>query len=207
MEIMEYLKKFSGEIVAIVGSVELSDFAEYKILPSQNIARVEDYFLKFSTKEKLLKALQVVELNDAICNKDFKNLNIGDINKLAIVESLLTKESLFIFENINKGLNHRECENIKRVLKKLNEHQKTIVVVTNDVDFLFNLTKHVLVVDKNNVVKPFNPINWFDSDVYNYISKPPIIDFIEYCRSRKIKIENALETKELLKSIYRSVNK
>lgn len=207
MEITKYISLNSGSIIALVGNPEISDNQGYKILPTRGPLKTEDYFLGFGKKEKLLKALQVSELNENILAKSFNNLSLCELNKLAIVEALLTKESILILKNINKGLSYRESENLKRVLKKLQEHGKTVVVITNDIEFLFNLTKHVVFVDKNNVVQEYNPINWFSRDIYNYVAKPPIIDFVEYCRNRNIKIEDVLETKELLKSIYRSVDK
>ena len=125
---------------------------------------------------------------------------------MAVVEALVSKEDTFIFQDVHKSLTYREIQNIKRVLKKIAEHNKKVIVVTNDVEFLFGLTKIVYGV-KNDFITNLSPIDWFADEIYNYVSKPPIIEFVSNCKKRNIKIDNCYETKELLKAIYRSVGK
>lgn len=189
-----------GEITAFIGEVILeinNDLDEVVI----------DYLTKFGNHDKINKALQVVELNNDVLNKKYNQLSTSELNKLNVVEALLNNEEVQIFDNINKCLTYREVENLKRVLKKLAEHNKKVIVLSNDIEFLFNLTKKVYAVKDNKIVNKFNPIDWFDAEIYNYVAKPPIIDFVMNLRKKNIKIEDCVETKELLKAIYRSVSK
>lgn len=196
-----------GEIVAFIGDFNFNEDLDCKILPSSFEGKVSDYFLRISSKEKLIKALQVVDLSISDIEISCNELSCSLTNKLAITEALLGNEATLVLYNINKGLNYREAQNIKRVLKKLAEHNKKVVVITSDVEFLFNLTKRIYAFKNGKLDKEFSLVNWFDKEIYNYVSRTPIIEFVDYCRSRNIKIEDSLETKELLKAIYRSVGK
>jgi len=209
MEVKELVAKSNaGEITAFIGNITLDNLNDYKKLPTYEVdLNVKEYFLNLCSEDKFYKALQVVELNQDVLKLNYKDLSIATKNKLAIVEALVVKDSIIIFENIHKCLTYREIQNVKRVLRKLAEYNKNIILLTNDIEFLFNLTKKVVIVDNNEIKQVFNPVDWFNNDVYKYISKTPIIEFVSYCRSKNIKIEDSIETKELLKAIYRSVHK
>lgn len=207
MEIKDYInnKINNSEIVAIIGNTEYFE----DMLSQDNVGnmKVLDYLLAFSSKEKIIKALKIVDLTEAILQKEMSFLSIGDKNKIKLAEAFLKKEDTYIFFDIHKGLKYLEVQNAKRLLKALAENNKKIILVSNDIEFYFNFVKRVLLIDGNNVVSEKNPINWFDEEIYSYVAKPPIIDFVMNCKKRNIKIDNCIETKELLKSIYRSVSK
>lgn len=190
-----------GEITAVIGNT--MSFKKRDKLSGL----VGNQLMKEASKEKVLKALQIVSLTEEVLTKTFESLAISTINKLEIVMALISKNDTLVFFDIHKGFNYREIEDLKRLLKKLISHNKKVIIVTNDVEFLFNLTKRIIVVSKDKEKIEMNPVNWFDDEIYQYVSQPPIIEFIKYCRNRNIKIENALETKELLKAIYRGVSK
>jgi len=201
-KLIEYAKY--GEITAFVGSLSLTG---NKTLPNfKNESNVLDHFINICEKEKLVKALSILEVKEEVLSFSVTELSNSLKNKLAIIESLVSKENVFVFDNIQKSLSYREIQNVKRVLKKLAEHNKKVIVVTNDIEFLFGLTKNVLVIDRDKFVD-LTPIDWFDQNIYQYVTKPPIIEFVMNCKQRGIKIDNCYETKELLKAIYRSVDK
>lgn len=193
-----------GEITAVLGNVSLS---QINILPNfVDNESIYEQLLKISDKDKILKALPVLNISEQTLKLTGSKLSNSQKNKLAVIVSLLSKENVYIFYNVNKSLSYRESENVKRIFKKLAEHNKKVIIVTTDTEFLFGLCKRVFIKD-NDSYKEFNPINWFDNEIYKYISKPPIIEFVCNCKSRGIKIDDCYETKELLKAIYRSVDK
>lgn len=202
MELNHIIEKANyGEIIAVIGNT--SPFVER----AKFSGLVETQLMNVASKEKILKSLQIVNLTEDVLSRSFESLSISIKNKLEIVMTLISKKDSFIFYDIHKGLNYRETEDLKRLLKKLASCNKKIIVVTNDVEFLFNLTKNVVLITDNNEIIELNPVNWFDDAIYQYVSEPPIIEFIHYCHKKNIKMENVLETKELLKAIYRGVGK
>ncbi len=205
INLLRYAK--AGEITAFIGDIDLENNNNLKIFPNNILENknVKEKLSNLYSTEKLFKALKVMDLTENDLNSNY--LTVSLINKFALVEALLSKEQVLIFINIHKCLTYREICNVKRVLKKLAEHNKTVIVLTNDIEFLFNLTKKVIGIKNEETAKEFFPVNWFDKEIYNYVSKSPIIEFVDYCRSRNIKIEDSIETKELLKAIYRSVDK
>lgn len=203
MELNSIIEKASyGGIIAVIGNTT-------SLSQRDNIESglVHTHLLNVASKEKVLKALQIVSLPEEILNKRIESLSVAIKNKLLIVKALISKNDTFVFYDIHKGLNYREAEDLKRLLKKLASLNKKIILFTNDVEFLFNLTKNILLINGDEEIVEHNPVDWFDENLYQYVSKPPIIEFIIHCRNRNIKIENALETKELLKAIYRGVSK
>lgn len=194
-----------GEITAFVGDIiDINGQALPHFKPENNT--VVEYFSGICDKDKLLKALPVLNLKPNVINSSLRVISNSLKNKLAVIEALVSKEDVLIFNDVHKSLTYREIQNVKRILNKLAEHNKKVIILTNDAEFLFGLTKVVYGV-KTGVLKDLSPVNWFHEDVYNYVSKPPIIEFVLNCKRRNIKIDNCYETKELLKAIYRSVSK
>ena len=206
MEIKEYISNelSSGEIIAVIGSVNNDSLMTTK---NNDGIKVLEYLTAFADNEKIIKAIKVVDANKSLLNKLMNDLTIADSNRLAIMEAFLKKEKTHVFLDIHKGLKYREQQNLKRLLKALADNNRNIILVSNDVEFYFNLVKKVIIVDNNTILKIKYPVDWFDEELYNFVAKPPIIDFIMNCKKRNIKIDNCVETKELLKSIYRSVDK
>jgi len=192
-----------GEITVYLGNFA---FADKNILPKASDQKVVEYFKEICDLEKLVKALPVLDIKENVLNVKMNELSNSLKNKLAVVEALVSKENTFVFNNINKSLSYREIGNLKRVLKKLAEHNKKVIIISNDVEFLFGLTKMVYVI-KNDEIIDMTPVDWFNKDLYEYVAMPPIIEFVMNCQKRGIKIDNCYETKELLKAIYRSVDK
>lgn len=192
-----------GEITAFIGEFKFDNDLTY-LIENQ---KVGEFLFNNNDQNKVLKALQLVGLSRDILEVSYHDLSLGEKNLLQIVQGLLSKEENLILINVHKGLNYRLIENLKRVLKKITEYNKRVIVITNDIEFLFNLTKKVIAIKNNKIIKKFYPVNWFDDEIYSYVPKSEIIKFTEYSRKQNIKIENALETKELLKAIYRSVDK
>ena len=206
MEVKELINNANnGEITAYIGSFNIEQGLVLPKFNNENIT-VVDYFSSICTQDKLIKALPVLEIKEDVLTLKITELSNSLKNKLAVVEALVSKEDVFIFDNVHKSLAYREIQNIKRILKKMSEYNKKVIVITNDVEFLFDLTKKVYGI-KNDVMNKLSPIDWFNDEVYNYASKPPIIEFVMNLKNRNIKIDNCYETKELLKAIYRSVGK
>lgn len=193
-----------GEITAVVGS----NIENVKVLPNYDneAITVTNHFSKYCDKEKLLKAFKVLNVQSVVSNFMLCDLSLSLKNKLAIVEALVSKENTLVFYNVHKGLSYREQQEVKRILKKLAEHKKKVIIITSEVEFLLGLTK-IVFAEQASFYADLTPINWLDVSVYDYIAKPPIIEFVMNCQKRSIKIDNCYETKELLKAIYRSVDK
>lgn len=194
-----------GEITPFIGNIDIVNNIVLPRLSSED-GTIFNYFKKFCDKEKLLKAFSTLDIKEDVLANNINEISQALKNKLAIVEALVNNEEELIFNNIHKGFSYREIQTIKRILKKFVEYNKKVLIITDDVEFLFGLTKNLVIVNDNNYIK-MSPVNWLDLKIYDYVSKPPIIDFVLNCKQRGIKIDDSFETKELLKAIYRSVDK
>lgn len=200
MELMEYIKEnIENEVIGVIGSVNNPNNFD-------NNESIKSYLGMLAAPEKVNKAISAVSLSSNLLNEQINKLSVGNFNKFVVAASLLENKDLNVFYNINKGLSNREIQNFKRIFKAMSEKGKKVILISNDVLMFFNYVKHLLIVDNNGVIKDIKEINWYEEEIYEYVSKPPIIEFVMNLKKRNIKIDDCVETKELLKAIYRSVS-
>lgn len=201
MEVAHILEnKDKGFIYGLMGNVNLST-------NNGNISIVNDYkFLdtvqNYLNSEKASSSLKMVMLNDTYLNKTIKELSNGDIKKISLAKALIDNKEVIALDFFDKGLNSKELEEYKRMFKKLsNDIHKTILIYTNNIEFLWDICERVIYVDNNKV------INTYKKDDYNelleLVNKPEIIKFTNLMKEKNIKVEGYKDVKDLLKAIYR----
>lgn len=206
MELKDYINTSinSGEMIAIIGNLNVfENILNYK---HKNVSVLE-HLLNFSDQEKIIKAFYAVNLECDILEELMCNLSLCHINKIKIVEALLKHDDTCVFYNIHKGLNDRDKQNLKRILKAMQDNNKKIILISNDIEFFFDFVKKLIIVDKDTIINEFDHVDWYNEEIYKYVNKPPIINFVMECKNQNIKLDSCLETKELIKAIYRSVGK
>ena len=82
----------------------------------------------------------------------------------------------------------------------------SIVIHTNDINFLVESVDRVCLVKDDNIVSILSRNDWYNDNLYEYIDVPEIVRFIKYCQSLNINIENYVDNKEVIKAIFRMVS-
>ena len=198
MEIKSILNNLnSSSIYAIFGNFNLSSSNNYSLVKYTYFKKtVIDYI----NSPKALKALQMVLLNESYLNKKANDLSINEIKKINLARALCSNKDYLILDYFDKELNYQEKNYFKRLFKKITtEYHKTIIIVTNDLNFIWDIAQEILVI-KDNEVKTFTKN---DFAILNYITKPEIIKFIDLLKAKNINISYYKETSDLLKAIYR----
>ncbi len=151
---------------------------------------------------KLNDALKMVELPDNIINLRLKDLSINDLVKIDLATKL--NNDIMIIGNLFNSLNSKELEFIKKLLLKLNkEYNKKIVIIDNNVQTFFNLSKKIIVMQNKSIL--YETDDFYDDNLYKYVRCPKIIEFIKYVNKDNKRLENNIDIYELIKDIYRSV--
>lgn len=200
----------SKKITAVVGTEEDIKFEEkIKYLDFLSGITVLEY-VKNNYKEikmkKIEAALKICLLNKDILNKKMNVLSSNENEKLKLLFYLLSNDERIILTNFEKNLLSKELKYFKNLFKKMTrKYNKTVVLITNDLEKIMDGIDIILVIDKKQVILEIDSKNIYHDKIYDYIDQPSIIEFVKYARSKGIKIDDYIDLKELIKAIYRSV--
>ena len=105
----------------------------------------------------------------------------------------------------NKSINKL----ISLLLKLKNNYHKTIIIASNDIEFVSKITDNIVILNKGKI-KQAGDKNDILSNIKllkeNDIEIPKIIEFINLVYEKKgIKLNYTLDINELIKDIYRNV--
>ncbi len=201
MEVANIIGKTEpNKIYGLMGNINLTT-------NNSNIGIVRGGMFSNTTKDflnssKSLNALKLVMLDDSILNKKGTELSNGEIKAVSLAKELIANKEIIVLDYFEKELNNREKENYKRLLKKLSQDfNKTIIIYTNDLTFLWDICEEIIYVDKDSVINTYQKNDYFK--LVKLVDKPIISNFIEKIRAKGIKIEDYKDIKDLLKGVYR----
>lgn len=193
-------KKEPSKIYGLMGNINLTT-------NNSNIGIVKGGMFSNATKDflnspKSSNALKLVMLDDSILNKKGTELSNGEIKAVSLAKELIANKEIIVLDYFEKELNSREKQNYKRLLKKLSQDfNKTIIIYTNDLTFLWDICEEIIYADNDNVINTYQKNDYFK--LIELVDKPIISNFIEKIRVKGIKIEDYKDIKDLLKAIYR----
>ena len=115
-----------------------------------------------SLKNKVINVLKMVGLDETYINRSPLKLNGGEKRRIAIASVLISNPKLLIMDEPTIGLDNNSKKRLMKLLKALKEkHNKTIIIVTHDVDMLYEIVDNVIVLNKGNIVKTGSKIDVF----------------------------------------------
>lgn len=201
MEVANILEnKETNKIYGLMGNINLTT-------NNSNIGLVKGGIFKDSVKEyldspKASNALKLVMLDSSILDKKGIELSLAEIKEVGLAKALIDNKEIIVLEYFEKELNDKEKENYKRFFKKLvNDTDKTILIYTNDLTFLWDIADNIFYVDNEQVINTYEKKDYFKLE--EIINTTIISSFITKIRDKGIKIEDYKDIKDLLKAIYR----
>lgn len=201
MEIAKIMEgKTKSNIYGLMGNINLTtNNANYSIVTDYKFnGTVKEYL----NSEKDSSSLKMVMLNESFLTKKSNELSISELKKVSLAKALIENKDYLVLNYFEKELNYQEKENFKRLWRKLSkDYEKTIILFTNDITNIWSLACELIIVDKYNVINTVSKENYFK--IIDNINKPEIVKFIELMRELGIDVEDYMDTKELLKAIYR----
>lgn len=190
----------SGKIYGLIGNINLTtnNSNYYIVTPYKFKGTVSEYL----DNKKASNALKIVFLNDSYLTKTIEELSESELKSINLAKALLTNATYIVLNYFEKGLNYNEKEELKRLLKKLStNYNKTIVLFSNDITIMWDISSFIITVDNSEVINTYRKKEYFNIPNID----TPIYDFIKLMRDKKINIENYQDPKDLLKAIYRIV--
>ena len=160
------------------------------------------------THEEAVKEARRIakELNiESILDKSPFNISGGQMRKVAIAGILAYNPDILLLDEPTRGLDPLGAKEIMEFFKRLQkELNKTIIMITHDMDLVYEYSTRVIVMDKGEVAFDGDKEELFKGEYKKYhLTKPTIlrtIDYINEHTNRKISYRNyCLE--DLLKSL------
>ena len=113
-------------------------------------------------KSRVIKVLKMVGLDESYLSRSPFSLNNGEKRLVAIASVLISNPKLLIMDEPTIGLDNNNKKRLMKLLRKLKtRYSKTIIIVTHDVDMLYEIVDNVVVLNEGVVVKEGSKIDVF----------------------------------------------
>ena len=159
----------------------------------------DNLMVKEIITSKISQAMQMVNLPQDLKDKYFKDLSTAEKQKVILASKL--NDKVIILQDFTKGLIYKDLIYLKNLLKKISTYNRKIILISKDIDFFLNLVDHLYVIEDQNII--YETTDLLEEELYEYIERPLIIEFVYLARQKGIKLPYYSEFNDLLKAIYR----
>ena len=181
-------------------------FLEPSVLKEiSNTMKNYDYKVENVVKH-VVQSLRIVGLDETYLDRDPNELSSVEKKKIELATVISYNPEVLVLDNFDRGLSFRDKEYFKKLFLKLkNKYNKTIILITNNVEFLFDIVDDVHVIYRSKLVLSEGKEIFYNSNLYKYTSIPKIIEFTKYAETKGYDIKKCTDIKELIKELYRNV--
>lgn len=157
---------------------------------------------------KIESILSLVGLDNTYLNKEIKDLSTSETYLLNLSLNLIIDPDIIILE-LSNDLDKNNKLLIKNILLDLKrKYKKTIIIISNDVNILYELTDYLIIFKDNKmVINDKTSIVFNDKEFLNNnnIELPDLVSFSNKARNYNIKLKNYKDIKDLIKEVYKNV--
>ena len=130
----------------------------------------------------------------------------GLLLDMGLGKTVITLTALWslLLDYFDVGLTHKDQKRLVRILRNLKSEGIAIIVLSKNLVFLDQIVNSIIVV-KNNELVYNGKMSLLISEHIKLVDEPEILRFISLANKRGANLDLTLDSKELLKDIYRSV--
>lgn len=108
---------------------------------------------KETAKRMSIEALELVDLDDSIYEMSPLELSGGQKKKVALAGILAYQPEILILDEPTAGLDAESKRNLFALIRKLNQEQQiTVILVSHDMNDIYEMAEHLLVMDHGKLV-------------------------------------------------------
>ena len=159
-------------------------------------------------KSRIIKSLKMVGLDENYLYRSPFNLNGGEKRRVAIASILISNPDLLILDEPTIGLDNNSKKRLMKLLVGLkNKYNKTIIIVTHDVDMLYEIVDNVVVLHDGKIVSEGSKLDVFSNTKLLSENKAPIPNIVKFERLIYDKVGVDLGYQQNMNSLVRSIVK
>ncbi len=170
-------------------------------------------YFKYKTKDidnRVKNSLKLVGLSEEYENRNPFTLSSGEKRKVAIASILAFNPKVIILDEPTIGLDALGKKNLIQLIRKLKMRlNKTIIIISHDIDLVHAVSDNVILLDKGKVITEGDKYTVFkNEELFKEYGMhiPKMIEFSNLVfRKKGIKIGYRDEINDLIKDIYRYV--
>ena len=172
-------------------------FARYQLFEETVEADVAFGPLNFGVKrEDAIKiaheCLKTVGIDESLFKRSPFEISGGQRRRVAIAGILALQPKILVLDEPTAGLDPRGAHEILQLFKSLNEKGTTIILVTHDVNVVFEYATDVVVMNEGKVELHCAPQTLFKENVEKYSLETPLIQkAVNTCIEKGLKIDPA----------------
>ena len=170
---------FQGTVLDNILTVKenlISRCAYYGMNHKMAINRVNE-LVKLLSLEKLLK-------------RKYQTLSGGERRRVAIAGILALKPEILVLDEPTAGLDPQGSKEMLSLFQEFNKNGTTIILVTHDMNIVFEYADDVIVMNEGRIVKHCSPKELFLENVEQYSLDTPLISkFIQALEANGMKID------------------
>lgn len=115
-------------------------------------------------RKKVINILKIVGLDESYISRSPFSLNGGEKRRVAIASVLISNPKVLILDEPTIGLDNKSKRRLMKMLRNLKvKYNKTIIIVTHDVDMLYDIVDNIVVLNNGKVVVEGNKLNVFSN--------------------------------------------
>ena len=160
--------------------------------------------------KQIRESLQMVGLDDSFYDRRINTLSSGESFLVALASSLVLNPKVIILDEPTVYLDYNGKKRLVKLLKKMkNRYNKSIIVLSNDISFVFEISDNYLFVDNCKMINKGNISDLVDNSnilkSFGY-EVPFIIEFIYLVKENKgIELNRNLDVDDLVVDVINHV--
>lgn len=158
--------------------------------------------------DRIRKSIRLVGLDESYLSLNPYKLSCGEMRKVALASVLAYDPDILILDEPTAGLDNRSQNELIKLLKHLkNDCNKTIIIVSHDINFLLKFVDYVYLIKDGFIYLEGNKFDVLSNEKAMNdcgLIVPDILHFSNLVfQKKKIKIGYRDEINDLIKDVYR----
>ncbi len=156
----------------------------------------------FGLDSRIDAIFKYLDIDTSLKNVKLGHLSKTDFKFILLAKVLLLNKNNIVFDYFDVGLTSKEQKRLIKIIKMLKKDGKTVVIISNNLVFMSSVIDHVVIINNGSI---FYEGNLDDLIKLRDVPNTEIIKFIKLANKSGANLNYTLDSKELLKDIYRSV--